>query len=209
MWFLYLDESGDLGFDFSTKHPSRFFTVCILVVQGIEQNRRILAAVKKTIRRKLSRRVRPELKGTRTSLGVRTHFYEQIENVPFDIYALTLDKRRAHEELTQRKDRVYESIARQVIDQIPVEAAATRVELIIDRSKSKREIISFNGYIARQLRARLDRRVQLHIDHHRSTQNLGLQAADLFSWGIFRRYERNDPTWFDVFRSKIRQDEKK
>jgi hypothetical protein len=88
MWFLYLDESGDLGFDFSTKHPSRFFTVCILVVQGIEQNRRILAAVKKTIRRKLSRRVRPELKGTRTSLGVRTHFYEQIENVPFDIYAL-------------------------------------------------------------------------------------------------------------------------
>lgn len=111
--------------------------------------------------------------------------------------SLTLDKRRAHEELIHRKDHVYESIARHVIDQIPVEAATTRVELIIDRSKSKREIISFNGYIARQLRARLDRRVQLHIDHHRSTRNLGLQAADLFSWGIFRRYERNDPTWFD------------
>lgn len=30
MWYLYLDESGDLGFDFVNKKPSKFFTVSIL-----------------------------------------------------------------------------------------------------------------------------------------------------------------------------------
>ncbi len=27
MWNLYLDESGDLGFDFVNKKPSKFFTI--------------------------------------------------------------------------------------------------------------------------------------------------------------------------------------
>lgn len=68
MWYLYLDESGDLGFDFFGKKPSRFFTVCILVIQGVDNNRRLLSAVKKTCRRKLSRSRLTELKGVHTSL---------------------------------------------------------------------------------------------------------------------------------------------
>ncbi len=75
-----------------------------------------------------------------------------------------------------------------------------------DRSSSKREIADFNGYVARQLQGRLDPRVPLDMYHHRSTENLGLQAADLFSWGTFRKHERNDAAWFDVFRSKVRHD---
>jgi len=42
--------------------------------------------------------------------------------------------------------------------------------------------------------------------HHRSTENLGLQAADLFSWGTFRKHARNDTTWFDLFKPKVRHD---
>ena len=94
----------------------------------------------------------------------------------------------------------------QVLDRIPVKDATTRVQLIIDRSKSKREIADFNGYFARQLQGRLDPRVPLDMYHHRSTENLGLQATDLFSWGIFRTHERDDAAWFDVFRSKVRHD---
>lgn len=38
--------------------------------------------------------------------------------------------------------------------------------------------------------------------------NLGLQAVDLFSWGIFRKHERNDVVWFNVFRDKVRRDDR-
>jgi hypothetical protein len=54
MWYLYLDESGDLGFDFVNKRPSKFFTIAILAVSGIDGNRDITNAVKITIRRKLN-----------------------------------------------------------------------------------------------------------------------------------------------------------
>jgi hypothetical protein len=43
--------------------------------------------------------------------------------------------------------------------------------------------------------------------HHRSDENIGLQAADLFAWGIFRKYERDDRAWFDVFREKVCYDD--
>jgi len=28
---------------------------------------------------------------------------------------------------------------------------------------------------------------------------LGLQTVDMFSWGVFRKYEKRDKEWFDVF----------
>jgi hypothetical protein len=66
-------------------------------------------------------------------------------------------------------------------NRIPVEDATTRVPLIIDRSKSQTGAADFNSYITRQLQGRLDPRVPLDVYHHRSMENLGLQATDLFA----------------------------
>ncbi len=48
MLYLYLDGSGDPGFDFFGKKP-----VTILTIKGVENNRALVTAAKKTIRRKL------------------------------------------------------------------------------------------------------------------------------------------------------------
>jgi len=74
VWYLYLDESGDPGFDFVNKRPSNFFTVTILLVKGMENNRALTNAVKKTISRKLDpkrkrKSIDTELKGERTSIS--------------------------------------------------------------------------------------------------------------------------------------------
>lgn len=205
MLYLYLDESGDLGFDFFGKKPSKFFTIAVLAVRGVGNNRRIINAVKKTLKRKLKNED-AELKGTKTKIEVKNYFYRQAAAVSFQIYSLTLNKRRVYESLTQRKDRVYNYIAKNVLDAIPVEDASQRIQLIIDRSKSKREVKDFNQYIIRHLQGRLEPRVPLDIYHWTSHENLGLQAADLFSWGIFRKYEKKDASWFHVFESKVARD---
>ena len=83
MWYLYVDESGDLGFDFFAKSPSKYFTVCLLLVRGSEHNRAILSAVKKTVRRKLPPKDTSELKGARTSFEVKQYFYRIVQEIPF------------------------------------------------------------------------------------------------------------------------------
>ena len=211
MLYLFLDESGDLGFDFVNKKPTNFFTIVILVVRGQENHRALSKAVRRTIRHKLESpkhkdRVN-ELKGSSTTPSVKKYFMRQASDVPFDIYALTLNKRRVYEQLTQEKARVYNYVARLVLDRLPLDQEKERVQLIIDRSKSKVEIAEFNQYIETQLRGRLDPKVPLGIYHWTSHETTGLQAADLFAWGIFRKHERKDLEWFDCFKGHVRYDD--
>ena len=208
MLYLYLDESGDLGFDFFSKKPSKSFTIAILAIRGVNNNRVLLKSVRKTIRRKLCKKSLQELKGSHSTIEVKRYFYNLVSSVPFDIYALTLNKKRVYNELTQKKDRVYNFIARNVLDKIPFDNTLKRIEFIIDKSKNRREIGEFNEYIVRQLKGRLDPKIPLNISHHTSIENLGLQAIDLFSWGIYRRYERADNEWYNLFKARVRYDER-
>ena len=212
MWYLCLDESGDLGFDFVTKKPSKFFTICLLVTNDAASYYGIRRAIRKTLRRKVNkgceaRNLKEEIKATGTNLGVKQYFYQQVKDLRFDIYAVTLDKRREFEQLAREKERVYNFIARLVLDQVPFERVDDRVQLIVDRSMGRHEILEFNTYIIRQLQGRLSPKIPLNIDHALSHEEPALQAADLFAWGIFHRYEYGDAQWREAFKGKIRYDE--
>ena len=126
MWYLYLDESGDLGFDFVNKKPSKFFTVTILALSSRDANRQLIKASKKALRRKLNnpkhrKRMIYELKGTGTELEVKKYFFKQVKNIKFGIYSITLNKKKVYERLAKDKPRVYNYISRKVLDQIPFE----------------------------------------------------------------------------------------
>lgn len=177
---------------------------------GVENNRKLTKGVKVTLRRKLNpkkhrRRIVEELKGKDTTLEVKQYFNRQLSKVNFEIYAITLNKKKVFDRLTKEKSRVYNFIARQVIDKIPFEKNHNdRVELIIDRSKSKPEIEEFNSYIRSQIQGRLDPNVTLDMYHWDSKQSAGLQAADMFCWGIFQKYERRNADWFETFKEKVK-----
>lgn len=157
--------------------------------------------------RKLSGQQRNELKGFKDSLSVKKYFYEQVSEIPFEIYSLTLNKKRVYNRLTSKKDRVYNFVTRQVVEKIPLERATNRVMLVVDKSKNKKEVREFNEYLVAQLEGQIDPKVPLDIMHHSSQQNVCLQAADLFSWGIRRKYEKNDTRWYEVFQAKVKFDE--
>lgn len=209
MWFLYLDESGDLGFDFVNKRPSNYFTVTIVATSSYEKDRKLTKEVRVTLRRKLNppgmrKRMVQELKGTDTTMEIKRYFFNRVHDIRFGIYSMTLNKRKVFERLTREKDRVYNYIARKVLDRIPFEKnAGDRVVLIIDRSKGKPEIEEFNEYIGNQLKARLNPNIPLDMSHRLSHEVPGLQIADMFSWGIFQKYERDRTEWYDTFREKV------
>ena len=171
----------------------------------------LFKAVKKTLRRRLNprgkrKRIVAELKGTKTTLEIKKYFYEQVKSLNFNIYAITLNKRRLYEYLIKNKSRVYNFIARNVLDQISFKEAKIKVELIIDKSKSKPEIVEFNSYIRRQLEAELDPKIPLNIYHFSSIESGGLQAADMFSYGIFKKHERRRMDWLNIFKEKVMYD---
>jgi hypothetical protein len=212
MWHLFLDESGDLGFDFVNKKPSHYFTVCILAVSEPDSYYGIRKAVRTTLRRKVNHGKKglpfhEELHATETTLPVKKYFYDKVKPLKFSIYSLTLNKLQLFEQLTHDKERIYNFLARQTLDRIPLEKATDWVQLTVDKSKGKREIKEFNEYIIQQLKGKLNPSVPLSINHLDSREDAGLQAVDLFAWGILRKYEKKDFEWFNYYEEKVRLDE--
>mgnify|MGYP001617652424 FL=1 len=124
MWHLYLDESGDLGFDFVNKKPSKFFTITILALSSYESDRQLARAVKKVLSRKLNprkkrKRLVLELKATGTNMEVKKYFFEKLKGIKFGLYSITINKRKVYDQLVTQKERVYNYVARLVLEKIP------------------------------------------------------------------------------------------
>jgi len=213
MLYLYLDESGDLGFDFINKKPSKFFTITILAVDSNDSDRQLINAVKITLRRKLNKkgkrkRIVEEARGTNTILQIKKYFFNKIQNIKFSIYSITLNKRKFCKQTTKEKAEIYNYVACKVLDQIFFDKKIQdRINLIIDKSKSKPEIKKFNLSIRKQLKEKISFKVPLNIYHLSSIENYGLQIVDLFCWGIFQKYEHQNKDWFNIFSKNIIFDE--
>lgn len=206
---IFLDESGDLGFDFSKPKTSGKFVITLLVCQNRDATDCLRKAVSRTLKNKLNHkkggRTIQELKGTESSLEVKQYFYRQLHRAGWQIYTVVLNKVRVNEDLRRpdSKKKLYNFLARFILEKIDLNSAAPAVTLVTDRCKNREEIRDFNTYVANQLEALLPLNVPLNIYHERSHDNQGLQAVDLFCWGIFRKYEKEDTEWYDVYREAI------
>ena len=206
MLYLYLDESGDLGFDFVNKKPSGFFTICVLAVKGAENDRALTKAVQAVIRRKVFPRYKSgnlELKGSLIPFETKKYFFGMVCPIDFKLHFVTLDKRKACAGLYADKERVYNYIARLTLEKVNFTDAAIRVIMTVDKLKPRQGVRAFNAYMLQHLKANIDPLVPLDIFHVPSQESPGLQAADMFSWGVFRKHERGDQEWYGVYSGKI------
>jgi hypothetical protein len=208
---IYLDESGDLGFDFSKRKTSKKFVITLLVCDSTEAADEFRKAVRRTLKNKLNRRNNRtskaiiELKGAKISLEVKKYFYRKLADRGWKIYTVVLNKQRVNENLRRpdSKKKLYNFLARFILEKVDLTNSSPAVTLVTDRCKNKEEIRDFNQYVANQLEALLPLNVPLNIYHEFSHQNAGLQAADLFCWGIFRKYETRDVEWYEIYRGAL------
>lgn len=208
--FIYLDESGDLGFDFDKAKTSRYFVITLLVCRDKSTQDEFRRAVSRTLKNKLNRsknKTRPvqELKGTATTMAVKRYFYRQLPEDGWSIYSVTLNKARVDDHLRTRtgKKKLYNFLARFILEQVKFLEDAPRVSLVVDRCKNKEEIKDFNQYLANQLEALLPLNTKMNIDHLASHESAGLQAVDMFCWGIARKDGAGDGEWYQVYRGKV------
>jgi hypothetical protein len=197
---IYLDESGDLGVDFENKQPSRYFVIVGLVCKDAAMDKQLQKAISRTIKNKLGAKEN-ELKGTKTELKIKIYFLAQLHKLAvrdFKLYAVIVDKRKLLKTDTQNKSNLYNQVTGMLLQQITTQDVSA-VTLIVDKSKNKYGMKVFDDYIKRQLSLPMP----FFIHHYSSSASRGLQAVDLFSWGIYRKYEHQDTEWYQAFESTI------
>lgn len=209
--FIFLDESGCLGFDFTKRKTSKKFVITILVLKNYDSFQGVRSAVRRTLKNKVhknktEKKKTDELKGTKTTLSVKEYFYQKMPREGWVVYTVVLNKPRVHAQLRTKsgKKKLYNFLARFLLEKVDLSEAGDRVNLVMDRCKNKEEIRDFNSYVANQLEGLLPLHIPLHITHESSQANPGLQAVDLFCWGIAKKYEQGDYKWYNNFRNNIK-----
>lgn len=210
--YIFLDESGDLGFDFDCKHSSSYFCITLLVCYSNQTFFSFKTAIKRTLltkfNRKKTKNVISELKGSATTLSIKQYFYKQLTkyaNQDWEIYSIIVDKKKlikqAHDYFEPH--RLYNLLSREILERLDFSALTGNVHLIVDKCKGKHERAVFDYYLKATLETKLPFNVSLTILHELSHNNAGLQAVDLFCHGIVRKHALNDVSWYSEFSNKI------
>jgi hypothetical protein len=207
--YIFIDESGDLGFDFEKKGLSNFFTITALVCKNDRVIKEFGYAVKRTRRNVIPGKQRSlnEFKGSNLSLRVKKYFLKQSPKKDWEIYSVTIRKKDFKHLINTKKhgERLYNSLARVVVQNIPVSEETTFVKIVIDKSKDDKGVKTFNHYIALHLESALPMECKLKIQHMESHKDICLQCVDMFCWGINNKYEKDDSSWYQTFEKFIKQ----
>lgn len=210
--YIFLDESGDLGFDFNNKNPSNCFSITLLVCYNQNTFFSFKSAIKRTLLAKLNhtntKEKKLELKGTNTTLAVKQYFYKQLTKYPdqsWEIYTVVVDKLSLFKQMNERIEphRLYNLLSMEIMDRVDFSTLDDHVHLIVDKCKGKRERAIFDYLLKTNLESKLPINVSLNILHEFSHKNPGLQAVDLFCYGIARKHALNDVDWYSEFSDKI------
>jgi len=205
MSYIFMDESGDLGFDFDKSKTSRYFIITFLFARNLWELEKIIKKIFQWFDKNEIKRHNGVLHCHKEHPKTRMKIYKNLITKDIDIMTIYLDKKKVYTKLQEEKHILYNYISNILLDRIFTK------KLVLSNQKinlvaSKRETNKFlNENFKDYLRSKLlqNHKIDINIDiipHHQSKL---LQLVDFVSWWIFRKYERSDDSYYDIFKSKI------
>jgi len=202
--YVYLDESGDLGFG---QGGSRYFTIAFVVMENHVPFRRCVKKVK--VKHHIPREV--ELKGNTTRLLIKEDLLNSFAKLDIEIHAITVKKTNVEPKLQKDSNILYNyMVGLSLVERILEEPRDANVVINVDR-----RIISitsgfkFNEYLKYKVWYEGKRPdIGLGINHLDSHEAYAIQGIDVICNSIFRKYNSNNYKLFNIIKDKVKNDRK-
>lgn len=203
MAFIFIDESGDLGFNFNKSRTTKHFLITFLFA---ENKRPIEKCVKK---------VHSGLKKKYKKIGVLHAYIEEpvtrkrllsfLAEKECKIMTILLNKERVYTKLQDDKPTLYNYVTNILLDRIfskKLLPHCKTIEIVASRKETSRFLnYNFKSYLKSQIATRHN--IDVSISIKTPSHEKSLQVVDFVSWAIFRKYEYGDDTYYNIIRNKI------
>lgn len=204
MSYIFLDESGDLGFDFSKTGTSRFFIITIIFVEEKRLIEKVVKKVHSTLKKKHKQKGGVLHSHKETQL-TRMRMLNLLAQKEIKILTIYLNKNKVYTKLQDQKDVLYNYVTNILLDRIctkkliPIDK---KITLVASRKETNRFLnLNFKNYLKNQ--AMNTHKINLEIEIKTPAEEKALQAADFVCWSIFRKYEFGDDSYYEVIKGKI------
>lgn len=184
MTYLYIDESGDLGFG---KNGSDYFILTCVKIDDIKVNEDFKRIPKKVRLRKLSKKLKEaaELKFSNSNNEVRVDFLKRASKLNLEIYSVIIKKEFTFKSLQINLPVFYNYLIKILLES-PLSKLKNNDHLMIclDRCMSASQRENFENYIKTEFLSIFQKLPKVEVVHESSQQNSALQVAD-FVCGAF------------------------
>jgi len=200
--YVYLDESGDLGFK---QGSTKYFTIAFVIVRDPVSFRRCVKAVK--TRYHIPQSV--ELKGNTTREVIKKDLLNKFLKLDMEVHAITVKKKNVEPKLRIDTNILYNYIVGlSLVERILQEPAGTRVIITVDRRiTSITSGFKFNEYLRYKIWYEKERQdIDLAIYHLDSHEAYAIQGIDVICNSIFRKYNSNNYALFNIIQDKVKSD---
>ena len=201
MIYIFLDESGDLGFNFNNKGTTDFFIVTFLITENKKPIEKIIKNIHEGLRKKYKIKG-GALHAVKEERVTILRLCRQIVKTDCQIAVIYLDKRQVETILRKNSSKIYNQmvsiLTNRIIEKNRVDSNQ-KIELIASRKETNKFINqNFSNQLLKDLKiSKFD--IKIKAPH----QEKSLQAVDIISWSIFRKYEHKDQTFYKIIKKKI------
>lgn len=209
MSYIFMDESGDLGFNDNKEKTSKHFVIAFL----FSENKNILDKIVKKTFNSLPDKIIKKHSGT-------FHCYKEQPKVRFkllnllkekkdvSVMIIRLDKNKLWTDLKQEKNLLYNNVVNILLNRvfskklIPIKNGIVFVQSKRETNKLLNE--NFKNYISQQIKK--NHGIELTVEIKNPSEEKSLQIVDFVSWSAFRKYEHNDDSYYNVIKNLIIED---
>jgi len=204
MIYIFLDESGDLGFNFKKKGTSKVFVITCLF---IENKRRLEKIVRKThseLQKKYKRKF-GVLHAVKEKPLTRQRLLKRLAEKDCSITTIYLNKLKVYTKLQDEKQVLYNYVANILLDRIYTKKLVSlkdKIYLIASRRETNKFLNeNFKTYLNNQAKNR--HKIDMEILVKTPFEEKSLQVVDFACWAIFRKYQYGDDSYYNVIKDKI------
>jgi len=198
--YIYLDESGDLGFE---PGGTDYFTISFIVTG----NRYGLKRCVKRTKRKFKIPPEIELKGSTTRKEIKEDLLKRIGKLQVEIHSITVMKSNVESKLRKDTNILYNyMVGLSLVERILKMEKGGTVTIVVDRRIiSITSGFNFNEYMRYKIWYEGNRQdIALNIYHVDSHKAFSIQAIDIICNSIFRKYQRDDLSLIEVLQKQGR-----
>jgi hypothetical protein len=205
MNFIYLDESGDLGFNFDNKKTSRYFIVTFLFTQKRRSLEKVIKKAFNYFSKKEIKLHNGILHCYKEKPLIRHRILSLLKNKDFDIISISLDKRKVYTKLKDEKHILYNYVTNILLDRIftrKIIPLDEPIRLIASKRETNKFLNqNFKSFLENQTKN--NHNIKIAIEVKRPKEDKVLQIVDFVCWSIFRKLEHGDDSYYNVIKSKI------
>ncbi len=203
MPYIFMDESGNLGFNFDKRGTTSYFLITFLFTRSKRPIEKCVKKVHLGLRKKYKK------------IGVLHAYIEEpvtkrrllslLAEKDCKIMTVLLNKKKVYTKLQDEKPVLYNYVTNILLDRIFTKKliqSDDSIKIIASRKETNKFLNkNFKSYLHSQLAANY--KVKVSISVKTPAEQKALQAVDFVSWAIFRKYEYKDDTYYNLIRGKI------